>query len=227
MDFRIHCECGEAITVSEGAAGARRDCRCGRTVNVPSLTDLRMQADLPPQPPNPTVVIADMTAMGELPTLALCARCDRETADSVVVTVDCEIQSAGDSMGIGFVFLFLFLGIWAVVLSLLQKPSAEHGDSRIVHCPMRLCRGCQSRLANNYAMWIWLAVAQIVFALVVVALWSDWGALLIVSAALTLLLGFVVRRRKESSIKRLLAREPIYEILLNDFPKAKVRLNVD
>ena len=98
MQFTIQCECGESMQVSEGAAGSSRECRCGRTVQVPSSTQLRVLAGLPAQPPNPLADIPLMVAEGALPSLTTCARCNVETADSAVAIVDCEIH---DSSGEG------------------------------------------------------------------------------------------------------------------------------
>jgi hypothetical protein len=44
MEYQLPCECGQMITVSEGSAGATIPCGCGRSVKVPSLSDLRLLA---------------------------------------------------------------------------------------------------------------------------------------------------------------------------------------
>jgi hypothetical protein len=42
MRFILSCNCGKTVTVSEGDAGASIDCAtCGRTIEIPSLGDLR------------------------------------------------------------------------------------------------------------------------------------------------------------------------------------------
>jgi hypothetical protein len=53
MDFNVRCECGIPLLISEGAAGARVPCDCGRTVIIPSLDELRKQAGVRPPDPNP------------------------------------------------------------------------------------------------------------------------------------------------------------------------------
>src|SRR5262245_54850224 len=53
MYFRLPCECGKEVTVSEGAAGVSLPCACGREVLVPDLAELRRRAaseDLPWSP---------------------------------------------------------------------------------------------------------------------------------------------------------------------------------
>jgi hypothetical protein len=50
MYFRLSCECGKQVSVTEGAAGTSLPCACGRTFQVPSLRELRQRAavgDLP------------------------------------------------------------------------------------------------------------------------------------------------------------------------------------
>jgi hypothetical protein len=42
----LPCECGRQVALTEGAAGARVQCACGRTLRVPSLSELRRQARL-------------------------------------------------------------------------------------------------------------------------------------------------------------------------------------
>jgi len=44
--FHIDCECGNRISVTEDAAGARLNCSCGRIVQVPGLYDLRQRVRL-------------------------------------------------------------------------------------------------------------------------------------------------------------------------------------
>jgi hypothetical protein len=40
-ELRVRCECGEELPVTEGLAGASIQCQCGRTLQVPSLSELR------------------------------------------------------------------------------------------------------------------------------------------------------------------------------------------
>jgi len=71
MHFRLLCECGNEISVSEGAAGVSVACACGRKILVPELTELRRRAaagelrwsrygegEAPPLPPNRTAEAA-------------------------------------------------------------------------------------------------------------------------------------------------------------------------
>lgn len=49
MNFVVRCSCGAGLSVPEGAAGNEELCRsCGRAVTIPTLSELRAQAGLPP-----------------------------------------------------------------------------------------------------------------------------------------------------------------------------------
>jgi hypothetical protein len=50
MAFEVACECGKKLPVTEGMAGSSVSCPCGRSVRVPSLSQLRDQADLIAEP---------------------------------------------------------------------------------------------------------------------------------------------------------------------------------
>src|SRR5262249_11143495 len=43
MEFRLKCECGQQLPVTEDAAGGILRCPCGRSVQVPSLGDMRRE----------------------------------------------------------------------------------------------------------------------------------------------------------------------------------------
>src|SRR5262245_11111325 len=56
MEYQVACPCGKALDVSEDMAGSAAACSCGRTVRVPSLSELRgeaITAPVPPPVPNP------------------------------------------------------------------------------------------------------------------------------------------------------------------------------
>jgi hypothetical protein len=59
MDIRVLCECGAAIVVSQGAAGTKHLCGCGRTVAIPSLRREQQLSASPAFPP-PTGLAASV-----------------------------------------------------------------------------------------------------------------------------------------------------------------------
>ncbi len=52
MEFSVPCECGQNVTVSEGAAGTEVNCPCGRIIHVPSLGMLRQHSILHAEVPS-------------------------------------------------------------------------------------------------------------------------------------------------------------------------------
>src|SRR5262245_12422632 len=116
MDFQVRCECGGYVVVCEGAAGARMECPCGRTVAVPSLAELREQAGLAAHRGSARFIIENMLAHGELPTMTACARCNGATDDTVAVTAECEKAWGSEPGWITWLFVLLLGGIWALLL---------------------------------------------------------------------------------------------------------------
>ena len=45
MEYRLPCECGRKVTVTESSAGSSVPCDCGRLVAVPALSELRHSAE--------------------------------------------------------------------------------------------------------------------------------------------------------------------------------------
>src|SRR5262245_9265289 len=178
MVFHLRCECGEYVPVSEGAAGAQVPCPCGRTIAVPSLADLRKQAGLPTPRASAALVIDNMLARGQLPTVTLCAHCNSPTDETAEVTAECEKVWTNEPSTIGWMVSYLFLGIWAL---LLQPAAREYGNNLIVHLPVRVCRGCQRRFVGNPAArgLGLLAVLLAAAGILVMILWTAWGAVLL------------------------------------------------
>ena len=199
-----------SLTVPEGAAGTQTECACGRTVDIPSLTELRVLAGLPPQPPNAAVMIGIYAAEGTLPSRKTCASCDAATNDVVTITAECEIASQGGTLdaggsSLGFLaFLSLFFGMWVVIVLQLregQKKPREDGDSRIVHCPVRFCSVCRVELVRNPAWLTWAAVIQVVLGIGIILAWSGWGAILFASALITWWIELAAQKRQQAEIK--------------------------
>ena len=45
MSYEVACSCGKVLLVSEGMAGSLTSCSCGRAVDIPSMDELKRQAD--------------------------------------------------------------------------------------------------------------------------------------------------------------------------------------
>jgi hypothetical protein len=222
MNFDVRCECGGCVRVSEGAAGARIQCDCGRTVVVPSLDELRKLAGLPPPEPNPVLVIEDMLARGELPTVPTCAHCGGATSDTVIVTAECEkVASCGPNL-IMWLFAWWVLGVFALLLR--ETHVAEYGRNLYLHLPVRLCRPCQRRLTSRrLAVGLGLiAVAAGLMGVAAVAAGVVWGLAMMVGSIVPLWLAITAMNRRRAALRNVLARERIYRRLLRKYPDARL-----
>jgi hypothetical protein len=222
MEFNIRCECGGQLLISEGAAGARVPCDCGRTVIIPSLDELRKQAGVPAPDPHPVLVIEDMLAHGELPTSPTCVYCDRVTSDTLILTAECEkTVSTGPNL-IMWLFAVWVLGIFAVLLR--QRDECVVGRDLSFHLPVRLCRPCQRKL-TGWGIASGLAFIAVVAALIggtLVATGVVWGWVVLVGSVLACWAAIVASKRRRASLKNVLARERIYHQLLRKYPDARL-----
>jgi hypothetical protein len=96
MKISIPCECGESVAVTEGDAGGRLTCRCGRTVAVPSLRELRRQSGMPQKEPEPDLVVEALLIAGKLPEEQECVLCSEVTSGCVTCFVEIEKAQVSD-----------------------------------------------------------------------------------------------------------------------------------
>jgi hypothetical protein len=90
MQYELHCECGETLHVRETAAGAKEQCRCGRTLVVPSLHELRRSAGLPALGLSPEKVVETLLLAGKLPEEDHCILCGTPTDGLLCCRTECE-----------------------------------------------------------------------------------------------------------------------------------------
>src|SRR5262249_51142395 len=90
MEYALDCECGEKLIVRETAAGATEQCRCGRTIVVPSLHNLRRMAGLPEPGLTPEKAVETLLLAGKLPQEKHCVVCGDATDDSICCKTECE-----------------------------------------------------------------------------------------------------------------------------------------
>jgi hypothetical protein len=196
---------------------------------VPTLAELREQAGLPAHSPTPLLVIEHMLAQSELPTRTTCAQCERLTDGSADATVECEKTWGGEPGLLSLMFALIFLPfLWfAAFLSTRVGERREYGRNLILHLPVRMCDGCQSHFARNaLANGLHLGALLLVAAgLILLILWIPWGGLLLAAAVLLFFLTAILRKQRQTILKRLVRQEPMYERLLEDYPSANVVLN--
>jgi hypothetical protein len=150
MNFLVRCECGAPTSVSEGSAGAKIPCACGRTIAVPSLHQLRAEIGLSPYPGiSPEMAIERLLASGRLPADNLCVGCGKETDQVAQVRAECEraVVRGGISWPT-LLMALLFFPIVGIVLLRRREPQ-EYGRDKIYWLPLALCPDCHQWAAQD------------------------------------------------------------------------------
>jgi hypothetical protein len=149
MDFRIPCQCGQHVLVTEGSAGATVPCPCGRTLAVPSLKELRLQVGLSPYELSPELVIEGLLASGEWLPNKTCAQCNTDTADIIQIMVECE-RSWSRSSGTSWPALVLACLISPWVLLFRERNEEKvYGKDKVLWLPLAVCMPCQINLRRS------------------------------------------------------------------------------
>ncbi len=151
MQHTIACECGATVTVAETAAGTRASCRCGRSVVIPSLSELRRQAGLAESGASPELAVETLLLAGNLPEENHCVLCGVPTSASICCRTECERAQVQDGRPALWVYALAFLTFgWLGVI--LAKSTAredrEWGKDRIFPLPLRVCDACRQGLIS-------------------------------------------------------------------------------
>ena len=145
MAYHVICACGNQIIVELSEAGTSKNCQCGATANVPSLSALKNQAG--EEQLGPEMMIRYL--YGEEPVGGrVCARCNGTPIDRVWCLVECEASSTKkDSL-----LYWLFVGWGSAVIESYLKPSKVH-DAKVVEFYVSLCAACQETSAAANSLW--------------------------------------------------------------------------
>jgi hypothetical protein len=150
MDFRIDCQCGGHIMVSEGSAGATLTCACGRPLGVPSLPALRVAAGLTPEVLGPEQIVGRLLSQGKLPGTKDCIGCGFETDQLFDVLTVCETQYRTTSeMPL---WLCAILSVISLPFALLFSRGGEtqwHGRDTRFELPVPVCEHCKRWLRSQ------------------------------------------------------------------------------
>jgi hypothetical protein len=153
MHYRISCECGDAITVSEGFAGTKVSCRCGRTIVVPSLRDLRRQTGQQQPTLAPEAEVGALLLAGLLPEEDHCVLCGNSSDDILRCRIECERAYTKDDRPWWAWWLALFAGGATLgtiaVHEHTQDQTTEYGKDCIFDLPLRVCDKCQNKISNK------------------------------------------------------------------------------
>ena len=226
MSFSVRCQCGKTIPVSETDAGALLECTCGEVVQVPALSELRRQAGLPAYTASAADQIAYMLAHRELPQ-PQCAGCGMLTEETVDASVDCEKTWTKDPSVLTHVFVALVSPwIWAIWSGqqMYRQEGREFGRGLTVYLPLRLCSACREAIRPS----IWLRVSRpckwafLVLGVGIVLFYDIRGLYLVAGAAVPWAMERSMKNARQAVIHRFFMRVPIYQQLLEEYPKAEI-----
>jgi len=153
MHYRISCECGEAVTVSEGFAGTKVSCGCGRTIAVPTLRELRHRTGQKQPTLQPEAEVEALLLAGVLPEEDHCVLCGDLTESILRCRIECERAHTKDDRP-WWVWLLAFFAGGAIFGSIAmgedkQNQTTEYGKDRIFDLPLRACRTCQNKIREK------------------------------------------------------------------------------
>jgi hypothetical protein len=151
---QLTCDCGAEIDGHQGNAGSNVDCRCGKSVAVPKLSELRKLAGKSAYATNPADMVRELASNGTNPGSANCLECGASGGDLYRCEVVCEqsyANKAPANEGYGFIhrtasvlmLLFLPFSIWFSKRQNADQKEAEiRGHDISVTFPIRVCRPC-------------------------------------------------------------------------------------
>ena len=156
MNFEVKCACGKVATVTEGSANAVIMCSCGKSIEVPSLRQLRQQAGLSAFAIAPELVLESMLTRGELPAERDCLLCGAQVASIRRFHVICERsweKKTGDSRvasGLLAVLTTIFFGWWVYIRK--QREVRQLGRDTQFTLPVRMCDHCAADVRDRQGM---------------------------------------------------------------------------
>lgn len=147
MAYQVRCACGRSHPVTAGDAGSSFQCDCGRTLEVPTLHELRHEAG--EESLSPVLRLRSQLLAGHLPGTRQCCRCDRETDGQIHVRVDCERAivegGARASDRVAGCLAFGWIG-FALAEVIFQRRPIERGQDVVIAAPVRVCDSCAPQL---------------------------------------------------------------------------------
>jgi len=142
MAYSVSCKCGECHSVSATQAGVTIACRCGNSVVVPRLSDLRRSAGETPIRNGVVERIQSMIWSGEIPGDGVCPYSHRPADAVAVFVVQCEWKwKTGGERDVSFLVhcLTLFSSTLAWLIARANsRPEQEFGRDTVLELPLRI-----------------------------------------------------------------------------------------
>lgn len=135
--YTVRCECGSEQPVKPTAAGGCVACRCGRSVKVPRLSELRRRAGQQAFSLGPLGSIQRSLADRQPPPGCLCAYSHVATNDVMMLTI--VLEKPYTTGGYSWWWLLL-IGLWSIPLYIIaSRESGEvQGQELLVRVPLRI-----------------------------------------------------------------------------------------
>jgi hypothetical protein len=142
MGYWIDCTCGNEIEVSAGQAGCEVTCKCGKVLNVPSLSELRAQSG--EHAASPELVVATLYGSGERTVgNGSCILCDTETPNRMNCSIECEKPWVQGDHGLGFwLIAILVFGVYGLIYSMIHRKGERLVEARTHRVVVSLCANC-------------------------------------------------------------------------------------
>jgi hypothetical protein len=129
-------------------AGADLRCDCGRSISVPGLKELRLQAGLPAYDPSPELLLRETFDINDVPGDDGCVACGAATDQIVRVVAECE-KAWGKRAGFEWGTFFLSLLLLPLVVFRWRNVDQMRGSDKFFVLPIRVCPQCQQALKGT------------------------------------------------------------------------------
>ena len=234
-EFYLDCSCGKQVAVTADLAGAEVQCRCGRSLVVPSLSRLRSDAGLLAYSPG----IADrVTRLVESEEQFLgdnCSQCGRQTSDVLSGTIVCEeVYRRGQGSTFSYRLLLMLVHPIALLIHLMFHRDQEVEElGREVSAPLRLpcCENCRPATAPCLLADLSAAIRWGLIATGAILIFAHLrfesgrvGLALVIAGCVLWLTHAVIVNLRQRRLKRWARSNPLYQELLAEYPDARIVL---
>jgi hypothetical protein len=148
MEYFIACECGKRNRVAACQAGEQIHCKCGQSIRVPALSELRKQAGAQPFERSGDSIVAARYGKGRLVVgNGACLSCASATNSTLACVIECESPGSRDRP-----FLIEIIERAVVQLAigwfqlLVHRPSDTQdavGHERVCEVRVSICPSCR------------------------------------------------------------------------------------
>lgn len=152
MNLFVTCECGQKKEIIPANCGSSVNCICGKTIDVPRLSDVRRSCG---QTPYATTIIERLHSMSrsnELPPTDRCCCCQSIAIENVSCIVQCESHAIS---GPGFwktCVMIVLSPSWILSMLLSSFGTPEvHGRATAIRLPLPVCGLCKKKVLASDA----------------------------------------------------------------------------